>query len=116
MPMAGPAVGSSILRDPVADTLLGYGDAGKEIHVTLATAEAEQQRLDVQFGGLFGSDTLAVWFDSEPPSPTATPVALPDADSPVRAMYARLAEAYEAEPAVSDHGGGVQGDRFPIDR
>ena len=34
--------------------------------------------------------------------------------SPVRALYARLAREYEAEPTVPDHGGGLPGDRFPL--
>lgn len=37
-----------------------------------------------------------------------------DTGSGVRAMYARLASAYRAEPTVPDHGGGVSGDKYPL--
>ena len=39
-------------------------------------------------------------------------LAAPD-ESPLRAMYQRLAAEYELEPTVPDHGGGVKGDRYP---
>lgn len=34
---------------------------------------------------------------------------------PVTEMYERLAREYEAEPTVPDRGGGVSGDRYPLD-
>jgi hypothetical protein len=39
----------------------------------------------------------------------------PGQESPVRAMYARLAGEYENEPTVPDRRGGVVGDRYPLD-
>lgn len=36
-------------------------------------------------------------------------------DEPVRAMYRRMAAAYNAQPTVPDYGGGVPGDRYPLD-
>jgi hypothetical protein len=47
----------------------------------------------------------------------ASPVeALGSASHPagVRALYARLAEAYEAEPVVKDRRGGAPGDPYPL--
>lgn len=77
--------------------------------MAMATAELEQQHI-VQFG------PDVKWFESIIES--IAPV-LPEARRSkefvgVRAMYARLAREYEAEPTVPDHGGGVPGDRFPL--
>lgn len=35
-------------------------------------------------------------------------------EDPIRALYARLAKAYEARPFVPDRGGGISGDLFPL--
>lgn len=77
-----------------------------------AMADFEHQKIDLQFG------PNVVWSESIDmtwivPNPVVAPEG-PRPEPGVRAMYARLARAYEAEPMVPDHGGGVPGDRFPL--
>jgi hypothetical protein len=78
--------------------------------VVMATADREAQRTDLQFGPQvsWSESVVSVWVlptsDAEPS----------DQSGGVRAMYARLARAYDAEPTVPDHRGGVPGDRFPL--
>lgn len=77
----------------------------------LATAELEPQNIDLQFGPNVRWSkfvTLASVIDAPSASETAAPT------SGVRAMYARLAQSYDAEPTVPDRRGGVPGDLFPL--
>lgn len=76
--------------------------------MAIATAELEQQYI-VQFGpDVEWSESIIESIAPVPPEVRRKEVV------GVRAMYARLAREYEAEPTVSDHGGGVPGDRFPL--
>ncbi|MGH2406454.1 MAG: hypothetical protein ACRDF7_00055 [Candidatus Limnocylindrales bacterium] len=75
------------------------------------TAELAQQRSDIQVGtGVRWStsfdleNTFVARVFEHRPEPTD--------DSGLRALYARLAAEYEAEPTVPDHGGGLAEDRY----
>jgi hypothetical protein len=84
--------------------------------VTLATASAEE-RLDLQFGpdvDWFEFETI--WSASTIASPSAPAVRGDDRAAGVVAMYARLAGAHAESPTVADRGGGVRGDRYPLDQ
>ena len=70
--------------------------------MVMAAIAFEEQRSDFQFG------PDVKW--SELPVPFRPRVE----DAGVRAMYARLARDYEAEPTVPDLGGGVPGDLYQL--
>ena len=78
----------------------------------LATADLDQQRTDLQFSPnvTWVEFSSAVWAVGEEIEPAQN---LP-AETGVRALYARLAGAYESEPVVADRRGGVLGDPFPL--
>jgi hypothetical protein len=83
--------------------------------VTFASATLEQ-RHDVQFGG-----GVVVWVEYESLWADASRVeqALSESGSEeqgVLGLYARLADAYQAETVLPDRGGGVRGDLYPLDR
>lgn len=79
--------------------------------MVMATADLGQQRSDLQFGPYVEwSESIVIL--SMPPVGEARRSKVVEVG--VRAMYARLASDYEAEPTVPDHGGGVPGDRYPL--
>jgi hypothetical protein len=79
--------------------------------VVMTTALVSEPGTWIQFG------PHVVWSDSTVTvsmAPVSEARSSIDTGSGVRAMYARLASAYRARPAVPDHGGGVSGDKYPL--
>ena len=77
------------------------------------TLQFDLPHVNVEFGpNVWWTDTSGDW--DLPAISIDSPPAAPGPLSPVRSMYARLAQEYGMEEAVPDRRGGTYGDRFPF--